>query len=66
MNALAGLGRFGLFLGAFARSSVSRPPPLDRVLEEVKRFMAVFPPSIGMIAPVIQLAASDARNTAKP
>ena len=37
MNTLAEIGRFGLFLAAFGRATVSRPPPLGLALEESYR-----------------------------
>jgi phospholipid/cholesterol/gamma-HCH transport system permease protein len=34
MTVLAGIGRFGLFLGALARATVANPPPVAATLEE--------------------------------
>jgi phospholipid/cholesterol/gamma-HCH transport system permease protein len=37
MNALAEFGRFGLFVGTFARASLTHPPPIRRSIEEAYR-----------------------------
>jgi phospholipid/cholesterol/gamma-HCH transport system permease protein len=37
VNAIAGIGRFGLFVGAFARASLTHPPPIAASVEEAYR-----------------------------